>query len=229
MNSGLNSYFKQVVSGNEDPDPYRRFMDSNRVLEHLDSLTVVGEKLCDRHPGERLLLHELFRKRLQSARLQARPWFSRISERKAWSLYGRSRRPRCSSPTKSIIRRAIGGAHAQVAGFRDIRLRNRNVHGGSDQRDLQLPFGRQRYGALDAKGTIVSGSHQNQIGTTFAYLDELDQEKPYSIVPMKGRSADGTPGHSVCRMAPGADRTRMRSSISTRFLTRCSGFRCASF
>lgn len=42
---------------------------------------------------------------------------------------------------------------------------------------------------LDAKGTIVSGSHQNQIGTTFAYLDELDQEKPYSIVPMKGRSS----------------------------------------
>ena len=64
------------------------------------------EKLCDRHPGERLLLHELFRKRLQSARLQARPWFSRISESQGLSLYGRSRRPRCSSPTKSIIRRA---------------------------------------------------------------------------------------------------------------------------
>ena len=106
MNSGLNSYFKQVVSGNEDPDPYRRFMDSNRVLEHLDSLTVVGEKsyvTVILENGSYYMNYSV--SDYNPLDYRRWPWFSRISSRKAWSLYGRSRRPRCSSPTKSIIRR----------------------------------------------------------------------------------------------------------------------------
>ncbi len=43
VNSTLNSYFKQVASGNEEADPYDRFVESRRVLEHIESLTVVGE------------------------------------------------------------------------------------------------------------------------------------------------------------------------------------------
>lgn len=191
MNSGLNSYFKQVVSGNEDPDPYRRFMDSNRVLEHLFSLTVVGEKsyvTVILENGSYYMNYSVsdYNPLDYEAAALVQPNFGLQGLESLWT------EPEATMFLPDQIdhpTQPIGGAHAPAAGFRDIRLRNRNVHGGSDQRDLQLPSEGNDMVPLDAKGTIVSGSYQNQIGTTFAYLDELDQDKPYSIVPMKGRNS----------------------------------------
>ncbi|MFB4330243.1 sensor histidine kinase [Paenibacillus sp. CR_12] len=188
MNSGLNSYFKQVVSGNEDPDPYRRFMESNRVLEHLDSLTVVGEKsyvTVILENGSYYMNYSV--SDYNPLDYRQRPWFGQISELQGLeSLWTEPeatmfRSDQIDHPTQLSVVRTLRLPDSEIYGYVIVTFMEDQISGIfnslSEGNDMVL---------LDAKGTIVSGSHQSQIGTTFAYLDDLDQEKPYSIVPVKG-------------------------------------------
>lgn len=187
VNSTLNSYFKQVASGNEDEDPYRRFIESHRVLELLDSLTVVGE-----HSYVTVLLTNGSYYMNYSVsdynplEYREQSWFAGIRElRGLESLW--------TGPEETVFRSDRIDRPYQLSVVRTLRLPDSEIYGyvivtfTEDQ--ISGIFNSLSDGSdvlmLDEQGTIVSSSHPEDIGSTFDYMNDGSSE-PYSIVPMNG-------------------------------------------
>lgn len=187
VNSGLNTYFKQVASGNEEKDPYRRFTDANRVLEQLDSLTVVGEQtyvtvlltngayymnysVSDYNPPD----------------LTRQPWFRQMKELRGLESYwtGPERtvyvQDQADHPYQLSIARSLRLANSEIYGYVVVSWVEDQVSGIFDR----LSKG-NRVLMVDSAGTIVSGP-AGQIGKKFAYADLNEGTKPYSIERIDG-------------------------------------------
>ncbi|MFE9278675.1 sensor histidine kinase [Paenibacillus glucanolyticus] len=188
VNSTLNSYFKQVASGNEDEDPYRRFVESHRVLELLDSLTVVGE-----HSYVTVLLtngayymnYSVSDYNPLDYRRQS--WFRQVEQlRGLESLW--------TGPEPTVFRSDRIDHPNQLSVVRTLRLLDSEVYGyvivtfTEDQ--ISRIFNSLSEGSdvlmIDGQGNIVSSTHPDSIGTPFAYLSETGTAEPYSIVTMDG-------------------------------------------
>ncbi|MGN7167897.1 sensor histidine kinase [Paenibacillus cellulositrophicus] len=187
VNSGLNTYFKQVASGNEEKDPYRRFTEANRVLEQLDSLTVVGEQtyvtvlltngayymnysVSDYNPPD----------------LTRQPWFKQMKELRGLESYwtGPERtvyvQDQADHPYQLSIARSLRLANSEIYGYVVVSWVEDQVSGIFDR----LSKG-NRVLMVDSAGTIVSGP-AGQIGGKFVYGELNEGTKPYSIERIDG-------------------------------------------
>lgn len=188
VNSTLNSYFKQVASGNEDEDPYRRFVESHRVLELLDSLTVVGE-----HSYVTVLLTNGAYYMNYSVSdynpldYRQQPWFRQIEELQGLESLWTGPEPtvfrsdRIDHPNQLSVVRTLRLLDSEVYGYVIVTFTEDQISGIfnslSDGNDVLM---------IDEQGMIVSSTHQDSIGTPFAYLNETRTAEPYSIVAMDG-------------------------------------------
>ncbi|MED4953477.1 cache domain-containing protein, partial [Paenibacillus macerans] len=169
VNAGLNTYFKLVASGYQEPDPYRKFTDANRVLEQLDSLTVVGEKsyvtvlLTD---GSYFMNYSV--SDYNPLDLLQEPWFDQLDELQGLDSYWIG-----AEPTKFKYDRFDHPYQVSVA--RTLRLANSDIYGYivvtvmEDQvSDIfsELTAG-QEVCLVDAAGRIVADRNKDNIGGAY--------------------------------------------------------------
>ncbi|HAG01047.1 MAG TPA: two-component sensor histidine kinase [Paenibacillus lactis] len=188
VNSTLNSYFKQVASGNEEADPYDRFVESRRVLEHIESLTVVGEpsyvtvlltsgayymnySVSDYNPLDYM----------------DQPWFDRIHRLQGLeSLW--------VGPEETVFRSDRMDHPYQLSVVRTLRLPDSDIYGyvivSFTEDQISRIFDSLSEGSdvlmLDGSGMVVSSHHPERIGTKFPYVEEWSGSAPYAIMPMDG-------------------------------------------
>ncbi|RRJ63019.1 sensor histidine kinase [Paenibacillus oralis] len=166
VNAGLNTYFKLVASGYKEPDPYRKFTDANRVLEQLDSLTVVGEKsyvtvlLTD---GSYFMNYSV--SDYKPLDLLQEPWFEQLDELQGLDSYWIG-----AEPTKFKYDRFDHPYQVSVA--RTLRLANSDIYGYvvvtvmEDQvSDIfsELTAG-QEVRLVDGAGRVVADRNKDNIG-----------------------------------------------------------------
>ncbi|MCM3702541.1 sensor histidine kinase [Paenibacillus macerans] len=166
VNAGLNTYFKLVASGYKEPDPYRKFTDANRVLEQLDSLTVVGEKsyvtvlLTD---GSYFMNYSV--SDYNPRDLLQEPWFEQLDELQGLDSYWIGAEPtqfkydRFDHPYQVSVARTLRLANSDIYGYVVVTVMEDQVS------DIfsELTAG-QEVRLVDAAGRVVADRNKDNIG-----------------------------------------------------------------
>lgn len=166
VNAGLNTYFKLVASGYEEPDPYRKFTDANRVLEQLDSLTVVGEKsyvtvlLTD---GSYFMNYSV--SDYNPRDLLQEPWFEQLDELQGLDSYWIGAEPtqfkydRFDHPYQVSVAHTLRLANSDIYGYVVVTVMEDQVS------DIfsELTAG-QEVRLVDAAGRVVADRNKDNIG-----------------------------------------------------------------
>lgn len=188
VNPGLKAYLKLVASNNEVGDKYQRFMDANRVLEQLDSLTFVGEASY----VTVLLTNDSYFMNYSVSDykpldIKKKAWFEKLTELRGLESYWIGVEPTDYSYDKF-------DHPYQVTLARTLRLDSGGIYGYvvvtimEDQ--LNHIFGNlsagQKVVLLDEAGTIVSGGDAGSIGKPFPYAAATNGVKESSIVSIAG-------------------------------------------
>ncbi|CAM4520623.1 sensor histidine kinase [Paenibacillus macerans] len=169
VNAGLNTYFKLVASGYKEPDPYRKFTDANRVLEQLDSLTVVGEKsyvtvlLTD---GSYFMNYSV--SDYNPLDLLQEPWFEQLDELQGLDSYWIGAEPtqfkydRFDHPYQVSVARTLRLANSDIYGYVVVTVMEDQVS------DIfsELTAG-QEVRLVDAAGRIVADRNKDNIGGAY--------------------------------------------------------------
>ncbi|MEC0330578.1 sensor histidine kinase [Paenibacillus macerans] len=169
VNAGLNTYFKLMASGYQEPDPYRKFTDANRVLEQLDSLTVVGEKsyvtvlLTD---GSYFMNYSV--SDYNPLDLLQEPWFDQLDELQGLDSYWIGAEPtqfkydRFDHPYQVSVARTLRLANSDIYGYVVVTVMEDQVS------DIfsELTAG-QEVRLVDAAGRIVADRNKDNIGGAY--------------------------------------------------------------
>ncbi|AOZ94355.1 cache domain-containing sensor histidine kinase [Paenibacillus crassostreae] len=187
VNSGMTTYFKQVSSGHVVGSPYMKFMDSNRILEQLDSLTVVGVKSY----VTVLLTNGMYYMNYSVSDYNPRdllkePWFKNLQELEGLQSYWVGVEPTAfqydafDHPYQISVARTLRLANSEIYGYVVVTVMEDqissilgNLSAGSE---IQL---------IDHTGHIISKQDHKDIGTKFNYLDPSIEQKSSSILNLK--------------------------------------------
>lgn len=171
VNSGLNTYFKLVASGNEGGDPYSRFTEANRVLEQLDSLTVLGE----RSYVTVLLTNGSYYMNYSVSDYNPldwmdRPWFEKLNSLRGLESYWTGPEPttfnydKFDHPYQISVARPLRRGDSEIYGYVIVTV----MEDQFNQIFRKLSAG-QEVLLTDAVGTIVSHRNPEQVGASFTY------------------------------------------------------------
>jgi two-component system sensor histidine kinase YesM len=188
VNPAVKAYFKLVASNNENGDKYQRFVNANRVLEQLDSLTVVGEKsyvtvlltngsyfmnysVSDYNPPD----------------LQLKPWFEKLRGLRGLDSYwiGAEKTDfsydKFDHPYQVTVARTLRLDSTEIYGYVAVTIMEDQLHNifGS------LSAG-QKVVLLDENGTIVSSSDLDSMGKAFPYYKAIHALKSTSVLNIDG-------------------------------------------
>ena len=188
VNPGLRSYFKLVASNNEVGDTYQRFMNANRVLEQLDSLTVVGEKSFVTvliNNGSYYMNYSV--SDYNPPDLLKKPWFKNLRGLNGMESYwiGAERTDfsydKFDHPFQITVARPLRLDSAEIFGYVSVTIMEDQLH------DIfnNLSAG-QEVVLLDESGVVVSGGDSSQIGKAFAYNEAINEQHNSSIVSIAG-------------------------------------------
>lgn len=171
VNSGLNTYFKLVASGNEGGDPYSRFTEANRVLEQLDSLTVLGE----RSYVTVLLTNGAYYMNYSVSDYNPldwmdRPWFEKLNSLRGLESYWTGPEPttfnydKFGHPYQISVARPLRRGDSEIYGYVIVTVMEDQIN----QIFRKLSAG-QEVLLTDAGGTIVSHRNPERVGASFTY------------------------------------------------------------
>lgn len=173
VNAGLNSYFKLVASGYKENDLYRKFTEVNRVLEQLDSLTVLGDKsyvtvlLTD---GSYFMNYSV--SDYNPLDLLKEPWFERLQDLQGLESYWIGAEPtkfrydQFDHPYQVSVARTLRLADSEIYGYVVVTVMEDQISGIFSE----LTAG-QEMRLVDASGRIVSEQNSGNIGTLFSFSD----------------------------------------------------------
>ncbi|KGE17899.1 cache domain-containing sensor histidine kinase [Paenibacillus wynnii] len=188
VNPGLRSYFKLVASNNEVGDKYQRFMNANRVLEQLDSLTFVGEKsyvTVILNNGSYYMNYSV--SDYNPPDLLKKPWFENLRGLSGMESYWTGAEPtdfsydKFDHPFQVTVARPLRLDSAEIFGYVAVTIMEDKLHEIFDN----LSAG-QEVVLLDETGTIVSGGNPELIGKAFAYNEATNGLKESSILSIAG-------------------------------------------
>lgn len=187
-NPGLKAYFKLAASNNVGGNAYQQFMETNRVLEQLDTLTVVGQNsyvtilltngtyfmnysVSDYNPLD----------------IKKKPWFRKMLELKGLESYWAGVEPtefsydKFDHPYQITVARTLRLDSTEIYGYAVVTIMEDQLH------DIfaNLSAG-QKVVLLDQSGTIVSGVDPESIGKPFPYASAVDGLKDSSVVSISG-------------------------------------------
>ncbi|MCL6459267.1 MAG: histidine kinase [Gorillibacterium sp.] len=188
VNPGLKAYFKQVASNNEDGDKYQRFMNANRVLEQLDSLTFVGEKSY----VTVLLINGSYFMNYSAGDynppdILKKPWFEKLRALTGLESYWIGAEPtdifydKFDHPYQVTVSRTLRLDSTKIYGYVIVTIMEDQLH------DIfaDLSAG-QKVVLLDETGTVVSSGDSKSIGKPFPYAAATDNLKASSILAIDG-------------------------------------------
>ncbi|MGG6312978.1 cache domain-containing sensor histidine kinase [Paenibacillus macerans] len=169
VNAGLNTYFKLVASGHKEADPYRKFTEANRVLEQLDSLTVLGDKsyvtvlLTD---GSYFMNYSV--SDYNPRDLLQEPWFGRLKDLRGLDSYWTLAEPtkfrydKFDHPYQVSVARTLRLANSDIYGYVVVTVMEDQISGIFSE----LTAG-QEVLLVDEEGRIVSEPRGERIGSVF--------------------------------------------------------------
>ncbi|GIO10534.1 hypothetical protein J19TS2_00890 [Cohnella xylanilytica] len=189
VNSDMNAYFKLLTSGNDDgSDPYEKFMARNRVLQQLDSLTVLGEKFFVTvllSNGEFFTSYSADDYRPLS--WKNHEWFGRLESLRGFQSYWSPAEPtafgleKLDHPYQLSVGRTLRKENSEIYGYIIVTTME-------DQ--ISSIFGRLTAGQevmlLDGDGRIVSDRDPSKIGEAYPYPEGSEEAGSYSIVKRDG-------------------------------------------
>ncbi|MHA6530818.1 cache domain-containing sensor histidine kinase [Paenibacillus sp. BAC0078] len=187
-NPGLKAYFKLAATNNVSGNEYQRFMDSNRVLEQLDTLTVVGQNsyvtilltnntyfmnysVSDYNPLD-------FKKKI---------WFRKMTELKGLESYWAGVEPtgfsydKFDHPYQITVARTLRLDSTEIYGYAVVTIMEDQLHNIFGN----LSAG-QKVVLLDGKGNIVSEAASERLGQPFPYTDDVDRLDGSGVVTIAG-------------------------------------------
>jgi two-component system sensor histidine kinase YesM len=173
INNDLSAYFKSVNSGDEDKsDAYRMFMDKKRVMDLLDSLTIVGEK-----PYVTVLLANdayfttYFTDEYNPLKIKDEEWFEKLKGISGYQSYWIGTVPTSNPWNKvddpyeiSIARTLRIGESGPIYGYIIVTIMENKVN----QIFNQLSEGKEIV-LVDENNRILSSAKKEQIGELFEY------------------------------------------------------------
>ncbi|WP_438491185.1 sensor histidine kinase [Paenibacillus sp. IHBB 3054] len=187
-NPGLRAYFKLVASGNASGNEYERFMDSNRVLEQLDTLTVVGQNCY----VTILLTNNAYYMNYSVSDynpldLKKKPWFQKLMELKGLESYWIGVEStdfsydKFDHPYQLTVARTLRLDSTEIYGYAIVTIMEDQLHSIFGN----LSAG-QKVTLLDSAGMIVSGGDPESIGKPLPYTAAVDHLKDSSVVSIAG-------------------------------------------
>lgn len=189
VNSDLNAYFKMIVFGSQEADPYRKFTETSRVIQQLDSLTVVGEKSY----VTVLLANGTYFTNYSTSdynplSMQSEPWFEKLKGLKNFESYWIG-----SSPTVFQYDKAENPYQISVA--RTLRLDSSAIYGYVVVTMMENQFNQmfnrlsagQKVMLIDGNNRILSSADTASIGKVFPYAGERTGQTRSAIVPVDGK------------------------------------------
>ncbi|WP_342436283.1 sensor histidine kinase [Paenibacillus sp. FSL L8-0436] len=187
-NPGLRAYFKLVASGNASGNEYERFMDSNRVLEQLDTLTVVGQNCY----VTILLTNNAYYMNYSVSDynpldLKKKPWFQKLMELKGLGSYWIGVEStdfsydKFDHPYQLTVARTLRLDSTEIYGYAIVTIMEDQLHSIFGN----LSAG-QKVTLLDSAGMIVSGGDPESIGKPFPYTAAVNHLKDSSVVSIAG-------------------------------------------
>lgn len=188
INADLSAYFKSVNSGNIDKsDPYREFMDKKRVIEQLDSLTIVGEPI----KVTVLLANDAYFTNYSiddyhPLAIKKEVWFDKLKEMKGYQTYWIGTTPNSFLPEKlenphqiSIARTLRIGDSGSVYGYIVVTIMENKVNKIfnrlSEGKEIVL---------VDGDDRILSSARSEQIGQPFTLTRPLENTANSYIAPI---------------------------------------------
>ncbi|WP_438350316.1 sensor histidine kinase [Paenibacillus sp. FA6] len=190
VNSGMTTYFKQVVSGHMDGSPYTKFMEANRILEQLDSLTVGGVKsyvtvlltngsyymnypVSDYNPVD--IVNE--------------SWFNHLQELTGLQSYWIGAEPtsfkydKFDHPYQVSVARTLRLANSEIYGYVVVTVMEDQISSilGSLSAGSEIQL-------VDDAGVIVSKLNDKEIGTKFTYLDQSNLNESSSMIKVNNNN-----------------------------------------
>lgn len=188
INADLSAYFKSVNSGNIDKgDPYREFMDKKRVIEQLDSLTIVGEPI----KVTVLLANDAYFTNYSiedyhPLAIKKEVWFDKLKEMKGYQTYWIGTTPNSFLPEKlenphqiSIARTLRIGDSGSVYGYIVVTIMENKVNKIfnrlSEGKEIVL---------VDGDDRILSSARSEQIGQPFTHMRPLENTANSYISPI---------------------------------------------
>ena len=190
VNSGMTSYFKQIVSGHMDGSPYTKFMEANRILEQLESLTLGGVTsyvtvlltngsyymnytVSDYNPVD--IVNE--------------SWFNHLQELTGLQSYWIGAEPtafkydKFDHPYQISVARTLRLANSEIYGYVVVTVMEDQISSilGSRSPGSEIQL-------VDDTGVVVSNPNPKEIGTKFTYLDQSNLKKSSSMIKVNNNN-----------------------------------------
>ncbi|OKP95725.1 sensor histidine kinase [Paenibacillus sp. P46E] len=187
-NPGLKAYFKLAAANNVSGNEYQRFMDQNRVLEQLDTLTVVGQNSY----VTILLTNDKYYMNYSVSdynplELKKKPWFRKMTELKGLESYWAGVEPtelaydKFDHPYQVTVARTLRLDSTEIYGYAVVTIMEDQLH------DIfgNLSAG-QKVVLLDGENHVVSGGDAGSIGKPFPYVNAVDSLQASEVVTIAG-------------------------------------------
>ncbi|WP_019909853.1 sensor histidine kinase [Paenibacillus sp. HW567] len=187
-NPGLKAYFKLAATNNVSGNEYQRFMDSNRVLEQLDTLTVVGQNSY----VTILLTNDTYFMNYSVSDynpldIKQKSWFRKMTELKGLESYWAGVEPTAFSydkfdhPYQITVARTLRLDSTEIYGYAVVTIMEDQLHNIFGN----LSAG-QKVVLLDGEDNIVSEAASERLGQPFPYAAAVDRLDGSGVVTIAG-------------------------------------------
>ncbi|MGG1513918.1 sensor histidine kinase [Paenibacillus oryzisoli] len=195
LNPEMNAYFKLLASGNVyegQSDFYRQFTDKNRVIEQLDSLSLMalGEHyfvtvlLTD---GSYFMNYSI--SEYNPLELKSEKWFESLKGLNGYNSFW-------TDTTPTVFRTLKMDSPYQVSVVRTLRLDNKELYGyvvvTMLEKQLNQLFDRLNeqveYMIVNSEDQIISDMNPKKIGTKLPYLQQFKDGATSAIMPINGEN-----------------------------------------
>ncbi|RTE02009.1 cache domain-containing sensor histidine kinase [Paenibacillus whitsoniae] len=195
LNPEMNAYFKMLASGNAPEgqnDFYRQFTDKNRVIEQLDSLSLMalGEHyfvtvlLTD---GSYFMNYSI--SEYNPLELKSEKWFESLKGLNGYNSFW-------TDTTPTVFRTLKMDSPYQVSVVRTLRLDNKELYGyvvvTMLEKQLNQLFDRLNeqveYMIVNSEDQIISDVNPKKIGTKLPYLQQFKEGATSAIMPINGEN-----------------------------------------
>ncbi|WP_373231202.1 sensor histidine kinase [Cohnella sp.] len=188
LNADLSAYFKLINAGNEDKtDPYREFSDKRRVIEQLDAMAIVGEKIN----VTVLLANDAYftnysTEEYHPLAIKNEVWFEKLKEYKGYETLWIGTTPtsfqldKLENPYQISIARTLRvGESGSIYGYIVVTIMENKINKIFDQ----LSEGKEVL-LVDENDRILSSARSEQIGQPFIHARPLEGKTGSYIAPI---------------------------------------------
>jgi two-component system sensor histidine kinase YesM len=169
MNADMNTYFKLVVSGKtEGNDDYRKFMDKNRILQQLDSLTVSEKSYVTVLLTDGTAFTNYSTSDYNPSALLEEPWFHHLKDLRWLSSYWIGTSPNVfkyieeEKPYQISLARTLRRDDSRIYGYIVVTFMEQQI-----SRLFTRLSSEQEVMLLDGDNRILSSGDVTQIGSVF--------------------------------------------------------------